>query len=95
MNPMLASLSNTNVQSPIVQQVSQLRSMVGAVQNPTTLAESAVMNQLQSHPLYAKAKELADQYGGDWNRAFEETAKQNGIDPNMIRSMLKRQGLIR
>ena len=95
MNPMYASLNASAVQSPMSQQIMQLRTMMEAIQNPGQIAQGAVMAQLQNHPFYAQAKTLADRYGGDWNRAFEETAKQNGIDPNQIKQMLRQQGLIR
>lgn len=95
MNPMLESLNRTVVQNPVVQQVDQLRNMMAAVKNPGVFAKNAVIAQIQMHPMYSQAKSLADQYGGDWNRAFEETARQNGIDPNQIRRMLRQQGLIR
>lgn len=95
MNPMYASLNNSAVQSPAAQQIGQLKAMMTAVQNPGYVAQGAVMAQIQNHPLYAQAKSLADRYGGDWNRAFEETAKQNGINPDQIKQMLRQQGLIR
>lgn len=95
MNPMYASLNTSAVQSPASQQIMQLRTMMEAIRNPWQVAQGAVMAQLQNHPFYTQAKTLADRYGGDWNRAFEETAKQNGIDPNQIKQMLRQQGLIR
>lgn len=56
--------------------------LAGAMRNPTGALSNAVMEKLKNHPLYAQASQIAAQYGGDWNRAFEETAKANGIDPN-------------
>ena len=92
MNPMLTTL-NRQANPQIADQIGQLKSVAGALRNPGTAAKNAVMAQLQNHPLYPKAKEVADRYGGDWNRAFVEVAKQNGIDPNQITSMLRQQGL--
>ena len=47
------------------------------------------MNALFQHPLYQQAAGIAARYNGDWRRAFVETAKENGIDPNMILSTIK------
>lgn len=51
------------------------------------------MNALYQHPLYQQAASIAARYDGDWMKAFTETAKENGIDPNMILSTIKSSGL--
>lgn len=98
-SPMAESLMKTQTNPAIVDQISRLRQLTGALNNPAGWAKgaanAALMTALQRHPMYAKAKELADRYGGDWNKAFEETAKSNGIDPNQITAMLRKQGLVR
>ena len=86
MNPMMTSLG--------ANRAGGLKNMLGVIQNPAGAVNSAVMEKLKSHPLYAQAEQIAAQYGGDWNRAFEETAKANGIDPQQIISIMRQQKLI-
>ena len=86
MNPMMASLG--------ANRAGGLKNMLSVIQNPASAVNSAVMEKLKSHPLYAQAERIAAQYGGDWNRAFEETAKANGIDPQQIIGIMRQQKLI-
>lgn len=86
MNPMMASLG--------ANRAGGLKNMLGVIQNPASAVNSAVMEKLKQHPLYAQAEQIAAQYGGDWNRAFEETAKANGIDPQQIIGIMRQQKLI-
>ena len=86
MNPMMNSLGT--------RQAGGLANLLGAIKNPAGAVNSAVMEKLKSHPLYAQAEQIAAQYGGDWNRAFEETAKANGIDPQQIVGIMRQQKLI-
>lgn len=86
MNPMMNSLGT--------RQAGGLANLLGAIKNPAGAVNSAVMEKLKSHPLYAQAEQIAAQYGGDWNRAFEETAKANGIDPRQIVGIMRQQKLI-
>ena len=86
MNPMMTALG--------ANQAGGLKSMLSIIQNPAGAANAAVMERLKRHPLYAQAEQIAAQYGGDWNRAFEETAKANGIDPNQIVGIMRQNKLI-
>ena len=86
MNPMMASLG--------ANRAGGLKSMLGLIQNPAGAVNTAVMEKLKNHPLYAQAEQIAARYGGDWNRAFEETAKANGIDPQQIIGIMRQQKLI-
>lgn len=86
MNPMMNSLGMNRADG--------LKNMLGVIQNPAGAVNSAVMDKLKSHPLYPQAEQIAAQYGGDWNRAFEETAKANGIDPQQIVSIMRQNKLI-
>ena len=94
MNPMLTTLSRNQAQPAALEQIAQLRTLASAIKNPGATLQTSVMKQFQNHPLFQQAKQIADRYGGDWNRAFEETARQNGIDPNQIRELMKKQGLV-
>ena len=86
MNPMMNALG--------ANQAGGLNNMLGLIQNPAGAANAAFMEKLKSHPLYAQAEQIAARYGGDWNRAFEETAKANGIDPNQIIGIMRQNKLI-
>lgn len=89
MNPMMQSLG--------AQRAGGLKNalgIMGAITNPAGAVSSAIMEKLKSHPLYAQAQQIAAQYGGDWNRAFEETARANGIDPQQIIGIMRQQKLI-
>lgn len=59
--------------------------MLKGAQNPKQMLEQ----QFQNNPLYKQMEEISKEYGGDYNKAFQETAKKNGIDPQIILSMLK------
>lgn len=86
MNPMMNTLG--------ANQAGGLKSMLGIIQNPTGAVNATFMEKLKQHPLYAQAEQIAAQYGGDWNRAFVETAKANGIDPNQIIGIMRQNKLI-
>ena len=71
--------------NPRMQQLKQMMGMVQNAQNP-----QAMLNQImQSNPQMQQVMSIVNQYGGDANKAFYETAKQNGIDPQEILNMLK------
>ena len=85
MNPMLESIGGCRA--------SGLKDIIGTMANPANAANNAVMSQLRKHPFFSQAEQIAAQYGGDWNRAFEETARKNGIDPQQIVGIMKSNGL--
>ena len=86
MNPMMNSIGMNRADG--------LKNMLGIIQNPAGAANAAFIAKLKQHPLYPQAEQIAAQYGGDWNRAFEETAKANGIDPNQIVGIMRQNGLV-
>lgn len=94
MNPMLESLNRSQTQPKALSQIEQLKSLSSLIQNPGGTVKATLMDQLRSHPLFSKAQQIANQFGGDWNLAFRETARQNGIDPEQITSIMRQQGLI-
>lgn len=88
-NPMMATLANGQAGG-----LKNALGLMGAIQNPTGALNAAAMEKLKQHPLYAQAEQIAARYGGDWNRAFEETAKANGIDPQQIVGIMRQNKLI-
>lgn len=83
MNPMLESLGSKQAGA-----LKTILSSNGDIQS------SILQAQLRNHPLYSQAEQIASQYGGDWNLAFIETAKKNGIDPNRIMDLIRQKGLV-
>ena len=59
--------------------------MVKSANNP-----QEVINQLmQNNPNFKKVQEIGKQYNGDYEKAFKETAKQMGIDPDEFVNNMK------
>ena len=64
-------------------QIKQTIQMVKASQNP-----QAMLNQLiTNNPSYKQAMDIVNQYGGDVNKALNETVSQMGIDPKEIMNL--------
>jgi len=71
--------------SPMMGQIKQMMGMIRTAQNP-----QAMINQLmQNNPQMKQVMDIVNQYGGDANKAFTETAQHMGINPNEIMDMLK------
>ena len=62
-----------------------MMSAVRTAQNPQAMLNQMVMN----NPKLKNVMDIVNQYGGDPNKALEETAKQYGITPNDIFDLLK------
>lgn len=78
----LQQLARSN---PMMGQIKQMMGMVRTAQNP-----QAMINQLMiNNPNMKQAMEIVQKYGGDAGRAFRETARENGIDPDEIMGMMK------
>lgn len=71
--------------NPNLSQVLNLYKMVRNSNNPSLMLQSLA----QSNPQLKGTLDLVQQYGGDPRTAFYALAKQKGIDPNQILSMLK------
>lgn len=59
--------------------------LLRGAQNPAGLLQVLMSN----NPQYAEVMKLVNQYGGDPKKAFYETAKARGVDPNSILEMLR------
>lgn len=82
--PILQQLGKSNIMQ-MIQPAKQIMNMVRTAQNPQAMLQQIASN----NPNMAKVMEVVQQYGGDSMKAFQETAKQMGIDPNNIMNMLK------
>ena len=66
----------------------QIRQMIGMLKssgNPQAL----LMQMMQNNPNVKQAMEIAQQYGGDAEKAFYALAEQKGINPQEILDLLK------
>lgn len=59
--------------------------MVKTANNP----QAMVSQIMQNNPNYKKIQEIGKQYNGDYEKAFYETAKKMGIDPEEFLNNLK------
>lgn len=81
-NPMMGQLSKLNPQ------VSQLKQVVGAIRNAGN-PQVMMMQMLQQNPNYQKALDYIQQCGGDQQKAFYQMAREKGIDPEEVLSVLR------
>ena len=65
--------------------IKQMMGMVRGAANPQQALNMLAMN----NPQMKQVMEIVDQYGGDSMKAFQEMAKQCGVDPEEILGMLK------
>ena len=65
--------------------IKQMMQSVQAASNPQAALSAMAMN----NPQMKQVMDIVNQYGGDPMRAFTETARQNGMDPNEIINMLR------
>lgn len=83
-NPILQTLMSNK----LTQAIGPVRQMMQAVQmagNPV----AALQQMASNNPMMKQALTLVQQNGGDAQSAFEKLARENGIDPAQIMSMLK------
>lgn len=83
-NPILQTLMSNK----LTQAIGPVRQMMQAVQlagNPA----AALQQMASNNPMMKQALTLVQQNGGDAQSAFEKLARENGIDPAQIMSMLK------
>lgn len=62
--------------------------MMGQLQQAVQLAKGNPMALMQG-PQYQQAMQLIQQAGGDARTAFYNLARQKGVDPDQVLSMLK------
>lgn len=83
-NPVLQTILNNRL-TQAIGPVRQLMQTVRAAGNPTL----ALQQMANSNPQVQQAFQLVQQNGGNARAAFESLARQNGIDPQQILSMLQ------
>lgn len=71
--------------NPMLQSIKQMIGMVNASRNPQDMISYLAKN----NPDMQKVMEIINASGGDPMKAFEEAARQRGLDPQEILNMLK------
>lgn len=82
MNGILQQLA---MSSPAMGQIKNMIGMIKAAQNPQAMINQMMMN----NPNMKQVMQIVNQYGGDANRAFQDMAQKNGINPQEIFDMIK------
>ena len=65
--------------------IKQMMNMVRSAKDPQAALNMMAMN----NPQLKQVMDIVQQYGGDSMTAFKALAKENGMDPDEILSMLK------
>ena len=82
MNPILDLLRKS---SPQMNNISNTINMLKTASNPSLMLQQLSAN----NPQVQQAMQVVQKFGGDPQKAFYETAKQMGVDPNEILRQLK------
>ena len=85
-NPMLNQLNNSpNQITPDLTQVKEMAQMIGNAKNP----DAMIQYLMTSNPQFKDAMNFVRQNGGSPKDAFYALAKQRGVNPDEIISLLK------
>ena len=85
MNPPLNSMATNATLLNNVQQIKSMMNLVRGAQNPTAMLQSMIYQ----NPQLREVVEFVNQNGGDARSAFYAMAKQKGVDPEQILSILR------
>lgn len=78
------STTNPNILNNL-QQIKGMMNLVQGANNPTAMMESMI----SQNPRLKEVMEFVNQNGGDAKAAFYAMAKQKGVDPEQILSLLR------
>lgn len=81
---MLQALKSSPVNNNL-SQIKQMMNMVRSAGNPQAMLQSIAQN----NPQMKQVMDIVGQSGGDPKEAFYRMAKEKGVDPEQILSMLK------
>ena len=84
-NPILQMLKNTMPANNNLNQIRNMFNMVRSSRNPQTMLQ----NMMNNNPQMKQIMDIVRQSGGDPKTAFYKMAKEKGVDPNSVLSMLK------
>lgn len=77
--------ANNLMNNPAVMQAKNALNMLKSAKNP----EMFMQNMISQNPQMKQAMDYVNANGGDAQQAFYALAKEKGIDPEQILSMLK------
>lgn len=84
-NPMLQVLKNTAPVNNNLNQIKQMMNMVQSSRNPQMMLQSIA----QSNPQMKQVMDIVNKSGGNPRAAFYKMAKEKGVDPEQVLSMLR------
>ena len=87
MNPILNNTPN-NIMQNIGKNIGQIKQAWGLLKNANN-PQAMISQIIKDSPNAKRMREVVSQYGGDYEKAFRETAKQMGIDPDEFINNLK------
>lgn len=82
-NPMLQALRNTPNNN--LNQIKQMMNMVRSAGNPMAMLQ----NMAQTNPQLKQVMDVVNTSGGDPKAAFYKIAKEKGVNPEQVLSMLR------
>ena len=87
MNPMLQALGARSQTAGLanIKNIKNTITMLKNVKNPAALMQSLI----QQNPEYNRAADYIQSCGGDPKKAFEQLAREKGIDPEEIAAQLQ------
>lgn len=88
MNPMLQALGATSPTAGLPANIKNIKNtitMLKNAKNPAALMQSLI----QQNPEYKRAADYIQSCGGDPKKAFEQLAREKGIDPAEIAAQLQ------
>lgn len=77
--------SSLTIPPQTLENLKQILQILRVSKNPTELIAIAA-NQ---NPMMRKLQQVANQYGGDYNRAFVNICQQNNLNPDEVMSALQ------
>ena len=83
-NPILGAISQTRMLGA----AQSLKSAMALARNSAN-PNAAIQQMLMTNPQYRQAMDLVNQNGGDVKAAFYSYARQTGMDPEQVLSMLR------
>lgn len=91
-NPVSNGVVSQLANNPLLNNLQKVGAAKNMLNNHGTVQD--LERLLAGNPLLEQVKAIGAQYGGDYAKAFTETAKQAGISPDTVLNQLKQSGLI-
>jgi hypothetical protein len=87
--PTILQQLNQRTNIPTIQNnLAQLKSMIGMIKNANN-PQALLDNMITQNPQVKQAMDYVNAHGGDPKRAFEELARERGINPDDIHKIIQ------